>query len=183
MGFKKRKKRTRCRGSKTQGYGFRKKHKGHGNAGGHGWSGTGKRGGAKQQKARMAAAEAGFPSYFGRRGMTSAPTGKPRTEQINLRDIQANFTGSKIDLKDHKILGEGEGFKAEIIAKSASASAIEKMEKAGGKITLPVQHVQVKKEKTEIVEKPKAEVVKKAPAEKKVVAKVAKEKKEVVEKK
>lgn len=179
MGFHKRKKRTRVRGSKTQGYGFRKKHKGHGNAGGHGWSGTGKRGGAKQQKARMAAAEAGFPSYFGRRGMTSAPTGKARTEQINLRDIQANFTGSKIDLKDHKILGEGEGFKAEIIAKSASANAIQKMEKAGGKITIAGQ-----KEKTDVTKVEKeSKVVEKKATEKKVVAKKVTEKKAVVEKK
>ena len=42
-------------------------------------------------------------------------------------------------MKDYKILGNGEGFKAEISAKAATATAIEKMEKAGGKIILPVK--------------------------------------------
>lgn len=137
----KRNKRTRLRGSRSGGYGFRKKHKGHGNKGGFGMSGTGKRGSQIQQKAYMMAIEAGFKSYFGKQGMTSASTGKKRTEQINLKDIKANLfekDGQKIELKEHKILGEGEGFKAEIHARAASASAIEKMEKAGGKIVLPV---------------------------------------------
>lgn len=158
----KRSKRTRLRGSRSAGTGFRKKKKGHGNKGGHGWSGTGKRGSQKQQKALMYAQSLGFEKYFGKRGLTSASTGKPRTEQINLQDIKANFfqkDGQKIELKEHKILGEGEGFKAEIYAASASQSAIEKMTKAGGKIVLPVVK-EVKK-----VEAPKAE--KKAEAKKK----------------
>ena len=46
---------------------------------------------------------------------------------------------NKIDLSGYKILGEGEGFKAEIKAKSATKSAIEKMEKAGGKLILSEQ--------------------------------------------
>jgi ribosomal protein L15 len=56
---------------------------------------------------------------------------------INLVDIKRNIfvkEGQKIDLKKYRILGMGEGFKAEILAKGATASAIEKMEKAGGKI-------------------------------------------------
>jgi large subunit ribosomal protein L15 len=149
MKLKKRNKRTRARGSRSGGWGFRKKHKGHGNAGGHGWSGTGKRGSQKQQKALMLARNLGFKTYFGRRGMTSAPTAKKRTEQINLQDIKSNFfqkENQKIELKNHKILGEGNGFKAEIFALSASKSAIEKMDKAGGKIILP----EIKENKKEI---------------------------------
>ncbi|VVB80613.1 50S ribosomal protein L15 [uncultured archaeon] len=152
----KRNKRTRLRGSRSGGYGFRKKHKGHGNKGGFGMSGTGKRGSQIQQKAYMMAIEAGFKSYFGKQGMTSASTQKKRTEQINLKDIKANLfqkDGQKIELKEHKILGDGEGFKAEIHAASASKSAIEKMEKAGGKIVLPVE----KSDSTKEVSSEKAE--------------------------
>ena len=158
----KRNRRTRLRGSRSAGYGFRKKHKGHGNKGGHGWSGTGKRGSQKQQKALMHAHDMGFEKYFGTRGLTSAPSAKKRTNQINLDDMKANFfvkEGEKIMLKEHKILGEGEGFKAEVYAASASKSAIEKMEKAGGKIIF------VKTEKKVVSE----EAPKKKVAVKKVV--------------
>jgi len=135
----KRNKRTRIRGGRSVGMGFRKKKKGHGNKGGHGWSGTGKRGSQKQQKALMYAHSLGFEKYFGKQGLTSASTGKARTEQINLDDIQANFfqkEGQKIELKLHKILGDGAGFKAEIYAKNATQTAIDKMAKAGGKIII-----------------------------------------------
>lgn len=158
--LKKRTKRTRLRGSRSAGTGFRKKKKGGlGNRGGQGWSGSL---GQKQQKAQMHAREMGFEKYFGKRGFTSASTGKERTEQINLRDIQANILekeGQKIELKEHKILGEGEGFKAEIYAKTASKSAIEKMTKAGGKIILSDEK-EVSSEKSEskkIVEKKEAD--------------------------
>lgn len=137
----KRSKRTRLRGSRSAGTGFRKKKKGHGNKGGHGWSGTGKRGSQKQQKALMYAQSLGFEKYFGKRGLTSAPTTIKKTEQINLDDVKANYfekDGQKIELKEHKILGDGEGFKAEIHAMAATQSAIDKMAKAGGKIVLPI---------------------------------------------
>lgn len=171
----KRNKRTRLRGSRSAGMGFRKKKKGHGNKGGHGWSGTGKRGSQKQQKALMYAHSMGYEKYFGTRGLTSAPSAKKRTNQINLDDLKANFfqkEGQKIELKLHKILGDGEGFKAEVHAKAATQSAIDKMEKAGGKIVLEEKKVFVKAEKkvvseeTPITEKKKV-VVKKKVAEKK----------------
>lgn len=145
MKLKKRTIRSRLRGAKTCGYGFRQQHKGHGNKGGFGMAGTGKRASQKQQKALMMAKEAGFKSYFGRQGMTSASTFRKKSYQINLEDIRNNYTESKIDLKKYKILAKGEGFKAEIIASAASKSAIEKMEKAGGKITI----VELKKMKKE----------------------------------
>jgi ribosomal protein L15 len=150
-------------------------------------SGTGKRGSQIQQKAYMMAIEAGFKSYFGKQGMTSASTQKKRTEQINLKDIKANLfvkDGQKIELKEpsksvhslpvielkeHKILGDGEGFKAEIHAASASKSAIEKMEKAGGKIILPIKEVSSEKTEEKPVVKKEADkvIAKKAPAKKK----------------
>jgi len=171
----KRNKRTRLRGSRSAGMGFRKKKKGHGNKGGHGWSGTGKRGSQKQQKALMYAQSLGYEKYFGKRGLTSAPSAKKRTEQINLDDVKANYfqkEGQKIELKLHKILGEGEGFKAEIYAKGATQTAIDKMAKAGGKIVLEEKKVFVKAEKSSKTEKktdaPKAE---KKTVEKKTVVK------------
>lgn len=154
MKIKKRTKRSRERGARTCGYGFRQKKKGHGNKGGYGMSGSGKRGDQKKQKALTMAKKAGFKTYFGKGGFTSLSTAKSKQKVINLADIQANYSGDKIDLKKYKILGRGDGFKAEITAKMASSSAIKKMEKAGGKIILPV-----KKEKLVVKkkEKPKEE--------------------------
>jgi large subunit ribosomal protein L15 len=136
MKFKKRKKTSRIRGAKTCGYGFRQKHKGHGNKGGRGMAGSGKRADHKKQKALNIARKNKLKNYFGKRGLTSCKSSKKSDKVINLKDIQANFTGNTIELKDYKVLGKGEGFKAKIIGKSASKSAIEKMKKAGGQITL-----------------------------------------------
>ena len=160
------------RGARTCGWGFRQKHKGPGNKGGHGMSGTGKRAAHTKQKSLNIARKAGFKAYFGKRGFTSAPGKKDKLHQINLVDIIRNVfkkEGQKINLKDYKILGEGVGFKAEIIAKAASASAIEKMHKAGGKIILPVVKETKKVEKKETKTEEKAEA-----AEKKVEKKTEK---------
>ena len=133
MKIHKRKKSSRIRGSRTAGWGFRQKHKGHGNKGGFGMAGTGKKADHKKQKA-LESDKRG--KYFGKQGATSRKTKRKKYEKINLCDIKDNLLGKKIDLSKHKILGKGEGFKAEIIARGATKSAIEKMEKAGGKIIL-----------------------------------------------
>ena len=153
MRLKKRKKTSRIRGARTCGYGFRQKHKGHGNKGGFGFSGTGKRAAQKKQKVLMMVKKLGLKSYFGKQGFTSRGTARKKTNQINLIDIKDNYSGNKIELREHKILGEGEGFKAEIIAKLASKSAIEKMEKAGGKITILENKEEEKEDKKEQVKK------------------------------
>lgn len=148
MKIKKRDKRSRLRGARTCGYGFRQKHKGHGNGGGFGMAGTGKRADHMKQRALEMAKAAGFKSYFGKQGFTSARGEKRKVDQINLIDVKKNIlkkSGEKIDLSKHKILGKGDGFKAEIIARAASKMAIEKMEKAGGKII--VKNSLVKKKK------------------------------------
>ena len=135
----KRKKNSRIRGSRTFGWGFRQSHKGHGNKGGFGKSGTGKRADHDKQRALESDKK---KKYFGKQGATSRGTKRVKYEKINLYAIKDNFfvkDGCKIDLSKHKILGNGDGFKAEIKAKSATKSAIEKMEKAGGKIILPVK--------------------------------------------
>ncbi|MDH3352947.1 MAG: uL15 family ribosomal protein [Nanoarchaeota archaeon] len=142
----KRTKNSRIRGARTVGWGFRQKHKGHGNKGGFGMAGTGKRGDHKKQTA-LESDTRKKKRYFGKQGVTSRGTAIKKYEKINLSDIKANFfkkDGDKIDFSKHKILGHGDGFKAEIKALAATASAIEKMEKAGGKIILPVAKEAVK---------------------------------------
>jgi len=137
MKIKKRKKTSRIRGAKTCGWGFRQKHKGHGNKGGVGKAGTGKKADHKKQKAVASDPKGG---YFGHRGITTRSTRRKKTNQINLSDIKENFftkEGCEIKFLKHKILGRGDGFKAKIYAKSATKSAIEKMKGAGGEIVLP----------------------------------------------
>ncbi|MDP2947251.1 MAG: uL15m family ribosomal protein [Nanoarchaeota archaeon] len=171
----KRKRTTRTRGGKTQGWGFRQKHKGHGNKGGFGMAGAGKRADHRRQLARDMAKPG---KYFGKQGYTSKGTAKKKYDKINLRDIKLNYKENKIDLSGYKILGEGEGFKAEIKAKSATKSAIEKMEKAGGKLILSEQkEEEVEKEEIEEkIEELKEEVKEEKEKPKKVQAK----KKEIV---
>jgi large subunit ribosomal protein L15 len=148
----KRTKNSRIRGARTVGWGFRQKHKGHGNKGGFGKAGTGKRADHKKQSSEMAVKG----KYFGKQGDTSRGTARETYEKINLYAIKDNIfkkDGDKINLAKHKILGTGDGFKAEITALAATASAIAKMEKAGGKIILPVvkegvkQYIGVEKSK------------------------------------
>ncbi len=136
----KRPKNSRIRGARTVGWGFRQKHKGHGNKGGFGKAGTGKRADHKKQSAEMAVKG----KYFGKQGDTSRGTKRVKYEKINLKDIKANFAGEKIDLSKHKILGTGDGFKAEITALAATKGAIAKMEAAGGKIILPAKKTPAK---------------------------------------
>ena len=138
MKVHKRPKNSRIRGARTVGWGFRQKHKGHGNKGGFGKAGTGKRGDHKKQVA-LESDSRKKKRYFGKQGLTSRGTAIAKYEKINLFAIKDNMfvkEGQKIDLSKHKILGTGDGFKAEIVALSATATAIEKMEKAGGKIIL-----------------------------------------------
>lgn len=132
----KRTKNSRIRGARTVGWGFRQKHKGHGNKGGFGMAGTGKKSDHKKQSAL----ESVKGKYFGKQGATSRRTAIAKYEKINLFAIKDNFfkkDGDKINLVKHKILGDGTGFKAEITALAATKGAIAKMEAAGGKIILP----------------------------------------------
>ena len=140
----KRTKNSRIRGARTVGWGFRQKHKGHGNKGGFGKAGTGKRADHKKQVFLMNDPK---KKYFGKQGGTSRGTALAKYEKINLYAVKDNMytkEGCKIDLSKHKILGHGDGFKAEITALFATASAIEKMEAAGGKIILPAAKDDVK---------------------------------------
>lgn len=132
------------RGRRTHGFSA-KLHKGSGNRGGKGMAGTGKR--ADQKKTKVL--NELYP-YFGKQGFTSRRTEKKRSKEINLRDIEEKFRAGEVNLKDYKILGEGELTGKFIIkAKAASKSAREKVEKAGGKIILPEKKQEKKKIKKE----------------------------------
>lgn len=153
MKIKKKKKAVRMRGSNSHGWGFRKKHKGRGHRGGTGMAGTGKRADHKKTLINKLYGN----KYFGKRnrGITSLSIKKDRSKVINLRKINEKFKGqSEINLKDFKILGDGEIEKAiTITAKAFTKSAKAKIEKAGGKIILPVKNEKI----TKVKEKPKEE--------------------------
>lgn len=144
----KRKKYSRAhgRGMGTAGSGARKNNRKSGNSGGSGMAGSGKR--ADQKKTLVQKLYGN--NYFGKKGVTSASIKKKKDKKMDLLKIEMNLDsfvkrgiakktdkGYEIELKGYKILGSGEvKNKLFIKALSASASAIEKVKKAGGKIEL-----------------------------------------------
>lgn len=151
MKTKKRRKSSRMhgRGRGSNGRGERKRGRGKGDRGGKGMSGTGKR---ADQKKTLITKLYGH-SYFGKQGITSRKTQRDKRKRINIEEIQRTpgkygkktQKGWEIELKEYKILGKGEVKDKFIInAKEASESAMEKIEKSGGKIIL-----QKKEEKIE----------------------------------
>lgn len=152
---KKRKKSSRYhgRGMGTCGTGARKNSRDKGNQGGAGkMVGSGKR--ADQHKTRIINKYGN--SYFGTGGVTSRSVKVDKRDRINISTIQGNIErfgkksgeGYKIDLNNYKILGEGEvKNKLFVRAKSASKSAKEKVENAGGEIILSENKGSKQKEK------------------------------------
>jgi large subunit ribosomal protein L15 len=130
----KRKKVVKQRGRRTHGYGSPKKHRGKGSRGGRGMAGS--------EKHRKSFILKYARERIGKTGF------KPRTGRI-LRTISirtlASIAGKekKIDLEAlgyDKVLGDGEIKKTlEVKARCFSASAREKIEKAGGKAVATVQ--------------------------------------------
>lgn len=138
-----RKKSVRMRGSKTHGYGAKKKHRGAGNRGGKGMAGSGKRGDAKK------------PSiwnrhYFGKSGFKRKGIQR-EIKPINISYIEENLKGllakKLIEEKDgfyvvdvkklgfNKILGSGKVTKRfKISAEVISKNAADKIKEAGGEI-------------------------------------------------
>ncbi len=145
--FKRRKKVTRARGKHTHGWGAMKKHRGAGNRGGRGNAGSGKRGDAKK------------PSYwkdterYGKHGFTEKGIHAVVVPAINaghlasvaarlVREGDAVEKGGAI-IVDLGALGYGRLLGGGIVAAKldvtvawASARAIEKIEAAGGKVTV-----------------------------------------------
>ena len=143
MKLKRRHKVSRMHGRGTHGWGARKKHMGSGHRGGVGMAGTGKKAGQKI----MFLQKKYDNDYFGKSGITSRKTKREKNFVLNLGNIEENLEtfkkkfGNKegiLDLKDYKILGDGE-IKSKIIikARAVSSSARESIEKAGGKVIVP----------------------------------------------
>lgn len=129
----KKSKKQQGRGMGTHGRGARKAGKDKGHKGGRGMAGSGKR--ADQHKTKIINIYGN--DYFGKGGVTSRSTKKDKRDRINLFDIQNKYKPGEVNLEDYKILGSGEiKDKFTIKAKEASKSAIEKVEKARGKIVL-----------------------------------------------
>ncbi len=141
------KKVTKLRGSKTHGYGSKKKHRGAGSRGGRGLAGSGKR--ADQKKPSILKKYG--KKYFGRFGFRSL---KKKIKAVNVDYLEKNIEklikknlakkeGNTllIDLNKlgfEKLLGSGELTKKfKVSVKSASKKAIEKIKKAGGEIIKP----------------------------------------------
>ena len=138
------------RGRRTCGYSA-KLHKGKGSKGGKGMSGTGKRAGQKKTLVIKLYGN----KYFGKQGITSKGTAKDKSKFINLRDIEKyKDKNNEINLKEYKVLGDGEITKAVTIkARGFTKSAKDKIEKAGGKIILTKTYGDVNKKDKEIIEK------------------------------
>lgn len=143
MTANKRKKNDRQRGSKTHGWGAKKKHRGKGHQGGAGMAGTGKRSDAKKPSIWK-------ERYFGKFGFTSK-TPKVKINAVNIRYIEQHmekFVSEglakkeqdtySIELKQigcNKLLGDGQAsLKLRIIAPYASKAAVEKIKGAGGEV-------------------------------------------------
>ncbi len=128
-----RKKAVKMRGSKTHGYGCKKKHRGAGSRGGRGVAGL-----KKHRKFWMLKHDR---EHFGKRGFKSLSQRgiKTETKSINLRDLEMLIDDPKkeVDLKAlgyDKVLGSGMIKKPlSIKAKAFSKKAIEKIEKVKGK--------------------------------------------------
>ena len=143
MTINKRKKNTRQRGSKTHGWGAKKKHRGKGHQGGAGMAGSGKRADSKKPSLWK-------ERYFGKFGFVSK-TPKVKINAINISYIEQNidkFLLNNLISKEHefyvveleklgfnKLLGDGNvSVKFKIITPYASKSAMEKVKSAGGEV-------------------------------------------------
>jgi len=154
MPVNKRKKNSRQRGSWTHGWGAKKKHRGSGNRGGSGMSGTGKRADSKKPSIWKT-------RYFGKMGFVRHNSTKIRAQNAefiekNLKKLAESGLVSKekdfyvIDskkLKFNKLLGKGKiREKLKIYVDYASKRAVEAVKAAGGELIL-TKSAKAKKEK------------------------------------
>ncbi|HDD46221.1 MAG TPA: 50S ribosomal protein L15, partial [Candidatus Aenigmarchaeota archaeon] len=101
--MRKRKKVVKMRGSKTHGYGAKKKHRGKGSKGGKGYAGS-----FKHKKMMMLKYE---PERIKRKKGTTGPKRKKEIKCINLYEIEKIAQGKEIDVTKmgyQKVLGRGE---------------------------------------------------------------------------
>lgn len=143
MTVNKRNKNTRQRGSKTHGWGAKKKHRGKGHQGGAGMAGSGKRADSKKPSLWK-------ERYFGKFGFVSK-TPKVKINAVNVSYIEQHlnkFLSNSLITKENgfyfveleklgfnKLLGDGRvSLKFKVKVPYASKSAIEKVKKAGGDV-------------------------------------------------
>ena len=122
------KKVQKMRGSKTHGYGAKKKHRGKGSRGGKGYAGS-----HKHKYSYITSYE---PDHFGFKGFRSL---RKKDIIINIRDLEKiSKEKNELNLNEMgftKLLSDGEISKALTIRiKKFSKKARAKIEKAGGKI-------------------------------------------------
>ena len=149
MPINKRKKNDRQRGSKTHGWGAKKKHRGQGNRGGRGMAGTGKRADSKKPSIWK------DKNYFGKHGFVS------KTPKIKINPVNINFIEQHLDkfisndlirkedgfysvelekLGYNKLLGDGKvSMKFKIKTPFASEKAVEKVKEAGGEVVMLIE--------------------------------------------
>jgi large subunit ribosomal protein L15 len=141
MVMRKRKKVTKYRGSKTHGGGSMKKRRGAGHRGGRGRAGSGKKGDGKKPRYWQETAEKGFSSHL--RAENTVNAGHLSSMVASL--VQAGKASEKtgvftIDLQSlniEKLLGSGKvEHKLNVTVAVASARAVEKIEAAGGSVTI-----------------------------------------------
>jgi len=153
----------RFRGSHTHGWGSKKKHRHAGHRGGRGNAGSGKRGDAKKPSYWK-------EKYFGKFGFVMHGM-KEEINAVNIKDVErmlasfvsGGFASEKsgiytVDLNKagyNKLLATGRATKRlNITVNYASPSAAEKIQKAGGSLTL--KHKAEKKAAAPKAEKAKA---------------------------
>ena len=144
MTINKRKKNTRLRGSKTHGWGAKKKHRGQVHRGGRGMAGTGKRADSKKPSIWK-------EDYFGKHGFVSK-TPKVKINAVNIGFIEqhlSKFLSNNSIKKENdmyfveleklgfnKLLGDGRvSVKFKVKTPYASKIAVEKIKESGGEVT------------------------------------------------
>jgi len=127
-----RKKSRKMRGSKTHGWGMKKKHRGAGSQGGRGQAGM-----MKHKKSWMLAND---PHHFGKIGFKVPLEVKSKVNAITLRDLDIlakKLNKTEIDISElgfDKVLSNGKLTQALTIkAKKFVEKAKKKIEEAGGK--------------------------------------------------
>lgn len=144
MTARRQKKNKKMRGSKSHGWGSKKKHRGAGNRGGRGMAGAGKRAGQKKPGILK---EFGR-EYFGRRGFTRP--GRKEDKTINLDYIEKHIeqlTAKDLIIKENncyiidikklgydKLLGKGRIANKYKVKGRVSRKAAERIKEAGGEV-------------------------------------------------
>ncbi len=130
MVLRRRKKTRKMRGSKTHGYGAKKKHRGKGNKGGFGYAGS-----HKHKWSYIVKYE---PDHFGKKRLTGL---NKKVKTINLFELE-KFDG-EVNLEKMgytKLLGTGKITKPlNVIVRSWTKKAEEKIKAVGGTIKSPFE--------------------------------------------